>query len=103
VLTSMVGTLTAVDCVTQSMDFSVQRNAYALLPARKIGACPSTSSRHRKSPIGTGSFQDHANESERSWLQGVALAFFSQVAGSKLTEPPVHERRPVVLSLLVTL
>src|SRR5229473_139696 len=50
VLTSM-GTLTAVDRVTQSMDFSVQSSAYALLPAKAIFACPSTS-RPRKPPLG---------------------------------------------------
>ena len=62
-------------------------------------ACPNI--RRRKNPTGTGSLQDHTNEADRSWLQGVALAFFSQVRGGKLTELSVRGRPTVVQGPLV--
>src|SRR5260370_3888677 len=88
VLTS-IRTLTAVDSVTPRP--SVRGAANALLSS--VLASPTgsaiflvASSRHRENPIGAGSSQGHANEAERCCLQGVALEFFSQVAGGKLTE-----------------
>src|ERR1700687_1422936 len=39
---------------------------------------------------------------QRRWLQGVPLAFFAQVAGGKLAEFPVDERRKLIKSPLVT-
>ncbi len=75
-LTSIgMGTLTAVDRVAHTQEVLVQSSAYALLPAKAIVACPSSKARHRKNQIATGSSQDHANESDRSWLQGTALEF----------------------------
>lgn len=40
---------------------------------------------------------------ERGWLQRVTLAFFPQVAGSKLAEFAVHEGREVIEGILVAL
>ena len=40
---------------------------------------------------------------KRRWLQRVALAFFPQVAGCKLTKFPVDERSQLIEGLLVTL
>src|SRR5260370_40686723 len=99
-----VGTTAVVDRVATQELLVHQNSAYALRPANAMFACPrSCSTKHRESPVGTGSSQDHANEAERSWLQRVALEFFSRVAGGKLTELPVHERRPVVQGPFVTL
>src|SRR5260370_691651 len=82
-----VGTLTAVDRVTRRPTVEGAA-ASALRPAKPIGAGPSSSNRHGKSPIGAGSSQDHASEAERCCLQGVALAFFPQVAGrDRLLKP----------------
>src|SRR5260370_11356185 len=77
VLTGIRSVTTAVDFVAQY--FLVQRAACALVlkvVPTFASPCPSTS-RHRKNSIGRGSSQDHANEAERCWLQGVALEFFS--------------------------
>lgn len=40
---------------------------------------------------------------ESGWLQRVTLAFFPQVASSKLAEFAVHERREVIQGVLVAL
>src|SRR5713226_3259210 len=77
-----VGTTAVVDRVATQELLVHQSSAYALRPANAMFACPrSCSTRRRESPIGTGSSQDHANEPQRCCLHGVALAFFSPVAG----------------------
>src|SRR5260370_8438945 len=96
-LLTRLGTTAVVDRVATQELLGHQNSAYAVRPANAMFACPrSCSTKHRESPVGTGSSQDHANEAERSWLQRVALEFFSRVAGSKLTPLPVHDPHPVV-------
>src|SRR5260370_29114193 len=77
-----VGTVTAVNGVIFLIIF-VRRAAYAI---RLLGVAVRRSTGHPINPFETGSSQDHANAAERCWLQGVALAFFPQVAGSNLTK-----------------